>query len=51
MSDPSLERDLALTKINTAYQNFYQRLKLLEKRPSYRSTKAGMWATSAAEEV
>jgi hypothetical protein len=51
MSDPSQERYLAFRKINTAYQDFYQRLKLLENRPPYRITKSGMWATSAAEEV
>jgi hypothetical protein len=51
MSDPSRDRDLAFRKVKTAYQDFYQRLKLLEDRPPYRSTKSGMWATSIAEEV
>ena len=51
MSDPSGERYLAFKKIETAYQEFYQRLELLENRPPYRNTKSGMWATSAAEEV
>ena len=51
MSDPSGERYLAFRKIKTAYQDFYQELKLLENRPPYRPTKSGMWATSAAEEV
>jgi len=51
MSDPSRDRVLTFRKVKTAYQDFYQRLKLLEDRPPYRSTKLGMWATSAAEEV
>jgi hypothetical protein len=51
MSDPSRERDLAFRKIKTAYQDFYQMLERLEDRPPYLSTKAGMWATSTAEEV
>ena len=51
MVDPSQERNLTFSKIKTAYQDFYQELKLLENRPPYRPTKSGMWATSAAEEV
>jgi len=51
MSDPSRERDLAFRKVKTAYQDFYQMRKRLEDRPPYRSTKAGIWATSTAEEV
>jgi hypothetical protein len=51
MVDPSQERNLAFSKVKTAYQHFYQRLKLLENSPPYRSTKSGMWATSAAEEI
>ena len=51
MSNPPRERDLAFRKVKTAYQDFYQRLNILENRPPYRSTKSGMWATSTAEEV
>ena len=51
MSDPSLGRDLAFRKIQTAYQDFYQKLKHLENSLPYRSTKSGMWATSSAEEI
>ena len=51
MSNPSRERYLAFRKVKTAYQDFYQMLKLLEDGPPYRSTKSGMWATSTAEEV
>ena len=51
MSDPSRERDLAFREIQTAYQDFYQRLKNLKQKLPYRSTKSGMWATSKAEEV
>ena len=51
MSDPSRKRYLAFRKIKAAYQDFYQKLKLLENRPPYRNTRSGMWATSAAEEV
>lgn len=51
MSDALRDRYLTFKKIETAYQDFYQVLELLEKRTPYRNTKAGMWATSAAEEV
>ena len=51
MSNPSRERYLAFRKVKTAYQDFYQSLKLSEDRLPYRSTKSGMWATSTAEEA
>jgi hypothetical protein len=51
MSNMSVERDVVLKKIKAAYHNFYQRLRLAEDRLAYRSTRSGMWATSAAEEV
>ena len=51
MSNPPGERYLTFRKIKTAYQEFYQKLELLENRPPYRPTQSGMWATSAAEEV
>ena len=51
MSDPSGERYVAFRKVKTAYQDFYQRLNLIENRPPYRCTNSGMWATSTAEEV
>jgi len=51
MSDPAQERYSAFKKVKATYQDFYQKLKLLENRPPYRNTKSGMWATSAAEEV
>jgi hypothetical protein len=51
MSDPSRERDLSFRKIQVAYQEFYQKLKLEENSLPYRSTKSGMWASSSAEEV
>ena len=51
MVDPSQEKNLAFSRVKTAYQDFYQRLKCLENTPPYRSTKSGMWATSMAEEI
>ena len=51
MVDPSQEKNLAFSRVKTAYQDFYQRLKCLENTPPYRSTKSGMWATSVAEEI
>jgi len=51
MSDPSRGRDLAFRNIQTAYQDFYQKLKHTENSLPYRSTKSGMWATSSAEEI
>jgi hypothetical protein len=50
MSESLAQRDEAFTKVEAAYRGFYEDLRGDGLLP-YRSTKAGMWATSGMREV